>query len=70
MLSAWDQGVLAQGFGVSRSQVSDDAALITAWRGPLDDLLADLRGRHSWTAVVAYRYLRTVRQALRGGLPR
>lgn len=68
-LSRWDCSVLAQGQGLDASDVSADARLVSTWRGPLDDLLADLRLRHSWSAAAAYRYLRSVRRALLGQLP-
>jgi hypothetical protein len=68
-LSRWDCSVLAQGYGLGTPQVSADARLVSGWSGPLDDLLADLRVRHSWSAAAAYRYLRSVRRALLGQLP-
>ena len=64
VLTAWNQGVLAQAFGLGRKAVAADAALVDHWRGPVDDLLAELRERRGWAAVEAYRYLRTLRQAL------
>jgi hypothetical protein len=68
VLSSWDIGVVSQAFGVDRRQVVADVVLITTARGwSADDLLAVLRTRHDWTAANAYRYLRTLRLALRGG---
>jgi hypothetical protein len=69
MLNHWDRSVLAQAYGLGDKAVVADAMLVVRWRGPLDDLLAQLRERHSWTAVVAYRYLRAVHQSLRGSRP-
>ncbi|MDQ6674401.1 MAG: hypothetical protein M3069_27330 [Chloroflexota bacterium] len=69
MLSGWDRAVIAQAYGFGLRQVADDAALVDGWRDPLDDLLSELRQRHHWPAVAAYRYLRTVRRALRGQQP-
>jgi hypothetical protein len=70
VLNRWDQGVLAQAFGLGPRQVRVDASEIARWRGPADELLAVLRDRHDWAAVTAYRYLRTVLRALRGQQPR
>jgi hypothetical protein len=68
MLSSWDAGVLSQAFGIGRDEVITDAKLIaTARHAPLDDVIALLRKRHGWNAATAYRYLRTLRVALRGG---
>jgi hypothetical protein len=67
VLSSWDIGVVSQAFGVGQRQVVADVVLITTARGSADDLLAVLRTRHDWTAANAYRYLRTLRLALRGG---
>jgi hypothetical protein len=68
MLSNWDVGVLSQAFGIGHSDVLADAKLIaTSRRAPLDDVIATFRERHDWSAAQAYRYLRTLRQALQGG---
>jgi hypothetical protein len=67
VLSSWDIGVVSQAFGLGRREVVADVVMITTARGPADDLLAALCQRHKWTAGVAYRYLRMVRTALRGG---
>ena len=67
MLSNWDAGVLAHAFGLDRRQVNVDARLLTtSRRAPLDDVIAELRERHGWSAATAYRYLRTLVTALRG----
>ena len=68
MLSSWDVGVLSQAFGVGRPAVLEDAKLIaTSRQAPLDDVIAVFRERHNWSAEQAYRYLRTLRTALRSG---
>jgi hypothetical protein len=68
MLSSWDAGVLSQAFGIGRREVITDATMIaTSRQAPLDDLIAFFRERHGWSAAVAYRYLRTLRVAQRGG---
>ena len=69
MLTAWDQGVLAQAYGLDRRQIAGDVALVTNWHAPADELLAALRERHAWSAAAAYRYLRTLHRALRHELP-
>jgi hypothetical protein len=68
VLSTWNRDVLAQAFGLGHKEVGLDAALVVGWHGPVDDLLSELRTRHGWAAVDAYRYLRTLRHALRGDL--
>lgn len=60
MLSRWDQGVLAQAYGLAQHEVTADAAMIAHWRAPMDDLLAVVRERHDFSAAAAYRYLRFV----------
>jgi hypothetical protein len=68
VLSSWDAGVLSQAFGIGRREVVVDAVMISTSRhAPLDDVIAAFRERHGWSAAVAYRYLRTLRSALRGG---
>lgn len=62
--------MVAQAYGVGRGDVAADALLISQWRGPGDDLLVYLQRKHDWNAVGAYRYVRTVRRALLGQLPR
>ena len=70
MLNNWDQTLLAHAYGLPEQDVVSDATLVSQWRGPADDLLAVLRERHAWDAATAYRYLRTLRRALLGQLPR
>jgi hypothetical protein len=68
MLSSWDVGVISQAFGIGRPEVMQDAKRIaTSRRAPLDDVIAVFRERHDWSAAQAYRYLRMLRTALRGG---
>ena len=56
--------LLADAFRIPLSHVLRDANCVSRWRGPNDDLLVWLKGRHGWTAVVALRYLGSLRQAL------
>jgi hypothetical protein len=68
MLSSWEVGVLSQAFGLTHRQVVADAILIaTSRHAPLDDVLAFLSQRHGWSAATAYKYLRTLHTAQRGG---
>jgi hypothetical protein len=67
MLSSRDIGVISQAFGVGHRQIVADMLMMTTSRGPADDLLGALSARHGWTAAEAYRYLRVLRRAERGG---
>jgi hypothetical protein len=67
MLSTWEVGVLSQAFGLASHQVREDVGLIIPAHQPLDEVMASLRERHAWTAATAYRYIRTLHTAQRGG---
>ena len=70
MLSSWDTARLAQAYGLAKRDVAADALVVAQWRGPSDDLLAFLEKKHHWSAGPAFKYLRTLRRALLGQLPR
>jgi hypothetical protein len=70
VLSRWDQEVIAHAYGLGQREVVADVQLIVEGSEPLDDLLVRVCHVHKWNAAGGFRYLRTVRLALLGQLPR